>query len=140
MLLDLLDRFRGAFEYDWWTRFGFGPDDIGRVMSWATAYRMVEILKEDGSSQLGAKLAGWQYTATRAELTLRDLYDLQHKSKAKKGHTPKPYPRPWDAPRRVIGRGTSLTISEFQAIRASMVESAPTPQTRDSRGRFTKAK
>lgn len=131
MLLDLLAEHRGAFEYDWRTRFHLSADTIGtRKMPWGEAYRLSEILLGDPSSMLGAALAGWQYPLTRGELTLRDLYDLQHRSKSKR--KPKPYPRPWDKKPVKIGGGTGLSIAEFESVMADMTPSQP----RDSRGRF----
>lgn len=133
MLLGLLDEHRGAFEYDWRNRFHVGASVIGWEMSWGEAVRLVEVLASDPSSMLGAAMAGWQYPLTRGELTLRDLYDLQHKSKAKR--KPKPYPRPWDAKPKQIG--TSLSVAEYEAIKTAMETTRPQP--RDARGRFIKA-
>lgn len=102
-------------------------------MPWSEAHRLTEILLNDPSSQIGAAVAGWQYPLSRGDLTLRDLYDLQHRSKAKR--KPKPLPRPWDAPAKRIGSGTSLAISEYEAIKAAVQIGQP----RDARGRFAKA-
>lgn len=101
-------------------------------MSWAEAHRLTEILLNDPSSQIGAKMAGWQYPLTRGELTLRDLYDLQHQSKAKR--KPKPYPRPWDVAPKKIG-GASVSMAEYESMKAGI----RTGQPRDALGRFVKA-
>jgi hypothetical protein len=116
MLLDLLDEHQGAFEYDWRTRFHLSASVIPVDMGWAEAWRMAEILLADPSSMLGASFAGWQYPLTRGELTLRDLYDLQHRSKSRK--KPKLYPRPWDVPTTRLGTA-SLTVEEYQAFMAA---------------------
>jgi len=104
-------------------------------MSYGEAWRLMEILIADPSSQLAAAVAGWAYPVTRAELTLRDLYDLQHRSKSRR--KPKPYPRPWDPQPKQIGKGTSVSIAEYEAIKASVTVTRP-PQPRDSRGRFVR--
>jgi hypothetical protein len=108
--------------------------DVGELMTWGEAWRLVEILLADPSSHLGAAVAGWQYPVERGELTLRDLYDLQHRSKSKR--KPKPYPRPWERKPIKIGAGTSLTVAEYEAIKASVTVGAQRP--RDERGRFVK--
>lgn len=84
-------------------------------MPWAEAYRLTEILLNDPSSQVAAAVAGWRYPLSRGDLTLRDLYDLQHKSKAKR--KPAPYPRPWDVEPKRYGAGTRLTATEYRALR-----------------------
>lgn len=67
-------------------------------------------------------------------MTLRDLYDLQYMSKAKR--KPKPYPRPWDEKPTRTGDGTSLTVEQYRAVRASL--SSLGAQPRDAAGRFVK--
>lgn len=116
MLLELRREHQGAFEYDWRTRFHIPASAVPAEMGWAEAWRMAEILVSDPSSMLGAATAGWQYPLTRGELSLRDLYDLQHVSKSKK--RPTPYPRPWDAPPKHMGTA-SLTVEEYQALVAA---------------------
>ena len=103
-------------------------------MSYGEALRLITVLAGDPSSQTAAALGGWAHPITRTDSTLRDLYDLQHISKAKR--KPEPYPRPWDERPTHTGAGTSLTIAEYRAIRAGL--SSLEPQPRDAAGRFIK--
>lgn len=102
-------------------------------MTWGEAWRLVQILLADPSSWVAAVTNDWDYPTTREDLTLRELYDLQHRSKAKR--TPKALPRPWDKRGKNIGGGTNLSIDEFKAIKAALSE-AGTTQPRDALGRF----
>jgi hypothetical protein len=85
-------------------------------MSWGEALRLATVLAADPSSQVGAALAGWQYPATRADLTLRDLVDITIRVNAKRPPS-KAYPRPSDPAPKRIGRGT-FTREEFDQLRA----------------------
>lgn len=67
-------------------------------------------------------------------MTMRDLYDLQYRSKA--ARTPTPYPRPWDKQPEHTGAGTSLTVAEYRAIKANLAGLRAQP--RDAAGRFVK--
>lgn len=89
-------------------------------MTYGEALRLTTVLAADPSSQIAAGLAGWAHPVTRADLTLRDLYDLQYMSKAK--HKPPPYPRPWDKQPERTGADTSLTVDQYRAIKASITE------------------
>lgn len=83
-------------------------------MSWGEAIRLTSVLAGDPSAMVGAALAGWSHPMTREDRTLRDLFDLQHTSKAKK--KPKPYPRPWPA-EGVRKRGkTQMSRAEVVAV------------------------
>lgn len=118
MLLGLLDEHRGAFEYDWRNRFHLGISAIPDDMSWGEASRLTTILIGDPSSRLGATLAGWQYPTTREDLTLRSLFDLQGRSKYGRKHAT--HPRPWDPQSKRFGAGASVSVSEFQSLKASL--------------------
>jgi hypothetical protein len=86
-------------------------------MSWGEAYRLFTVLVLDPSSQVAAAVAGWQHPIDRIDVTLRELFDLEHRSKSKK--KPKPFPRPWDKQeRRKIGGGRGMSIEAFEAIKA----------------------
>ena len=89
-------------------------------MSYGEAIRLTAALAGDPSSQVATALGGWAHPICRADATLRDLYDLQHMSKAKR--KPKPYPRPWDVRATRVGSGTSMTVSEYRAMRASITK------------------
>lgn len=85
-------------------------------MSWAEAWRLTALLAADPSSQVGAAFAGWQYPVQRTDLTMRDLFDLQHKSKTKRKI--KPYPRPWDTTKSTRMGGTGHSVSDYHALMA----------------------
>lgn len=115
-LLGLIDRHRGAFEYDWRTRFGCPFTDVPGRMSWGEAWRLTQQLLTDTSSHVTAAVNEWAYAWPREAFVLADLYDLQHKSKAKKGKTPKPYPRPNTARAKRMG----VTHHSQRTIRAAL--------------------
>lgn len=112
-LADLIDAHRGAFEYDWRTRFGKPLAIVGRSMTWGEAYRLTQQITMDPSSHVAAAVAGWDHAIPREVLVLMDLFDLQHASKSKR--KPKPYPRPWSKDRRKLG-GARLTREQLRAI------------------------
>jgi hypothetical protein len=112
----LLDEHRGAFEYDWRTRFGLPLSALPVAMDWAEAWRLTLILVADPTSQVCAAMSAWKHPLSWEGIALRDLYDLQHQSKAKR--KPKPYPRPWDVEPTKHGTGSQLTPEQFEALRA----------------------
>jgi len=89
-------------------------------MSYGEAIRLTTVLAGDPSSQVATALGGWAHPVSRTDITLRDLYDLQHTSKSKR--KPKPYPRPWDERPKHTGRGTSMTVAQFRALKAEITE------------------
>ena len=89
-------------------------------MSWGEAIRLTQILAGDPSSHVAAALGGWAHPITRADITMRDLYDAQVASKSKR--KPKPYPRPWDKQPVRVGGGTSLTVDQYKAMRETLTE------------------
>lgn len=114
-LVSLIDEHRGAFEYDWRTRFNLPLTEIPRLMDWAESLRMMRLLGADPSSWVGAELSGWSHPVPREWLVLVDLFDVQLRSKSKR--KPKPYPRPWD-PRPVKhGGGQAVSIEEWRRRR-----------------------
>ena len=93
---------------------GLDIRDFGGAVSWRHAYLMVQELMKDPANHLAAAVAEWDYPASREYLATLDLYDLQHKSKAGKGKTPKPYPRPFkDVEKKRFGK---TKLSPAQAI------------------------
>lgn len=83
-------------------------------MSFGEALLLVEALAGDPSSHVAAALGGWAYPISRADVTLRDLYDLQHMSKAKR--KPRPYPRPWpDRVKKTLKPGAGWTQDQIVA-------------------------
>jgi hypothetical protein len=111
----LIDEHRGAFEYDWRTRFHLPLDAIPEAMGWGEVHRMALILAADPTSQVCSAISQWRHPLSWEGIALRDLYDMQHASKSKR--KPKPYPRPWDRPATTYGAGTTLTPEQYQAIR-----------------------
>lgn len=89
-------------------------------MPYGEAVRLTALLAADPSSHVAAALGGWAHPIARADITLRDLYDLQYASKAR--HRPPPYPRPWDKQPARVGDGTSMSVEQYRAMRASLTE------------------
>ncbi len=89
-------------------------------MSWGEARRLLLILLTDPSSQVCASVREWSHPIARDDMVLRDLFDLQHRSKAKR--KPEPYPRPWHPQPKRMGAGVHLTADQFQAIKKSVAE------------------
>ena len=84
------------------------------AMTFGEAWRLTEIVLADPSTQVAAAVAGWDYPLSRGDITMRDLYDLQHTSKAKR--KPKPYPRPWpDRVKTTLKPSPDLTQDEIIA-------------------------
>ena len=50
---------------------------IGTGVSWGEALRLVKLLRADPTSWLFATIEGWDYPASRTELLLADMYDLE---------------------------------------------------------------
>ena len=101
-------------------------DQLDRSMSFGEAIRLTSVLAGDPSSQVAASLGGWAHPISREDITLRDLYDLQHMSKAKR--KPKAYPRPW--PKQVKKRlkpGADLTQDQIIAALRFAGHTAPLP-------------
>ena len=83
-------------------------------MGWDEAWRLTDVLLIDPSSQVAAAVAGWDYPSSREDITLRDLYDLQHITKVKR--KPKPYPRPWpDRVKKTSKPGSDVTQEQIIA-------------------------
>lgn len=121
----MIDAHRGAFEYDWRTRFHLPLQAVGRRMSWGEAYRLTQILVQDPSSHVAASLAGLEYPITRVDLVLRDLYDLTHAIAAGKKR-PKPYPRP-EVKKKRVQPDKSVTQDQIVAALRMAGHTAPLP-------------
>ncbi len=99
-LVRLIDAHKGAFEYDWRTRFhGASVDDIGETMTFGEAIRLTERLSRDPGSEVAAAIAGWEYPVTREAIVAMNKFDFDHRlvwlKNGKKGAPPEPHPRPW---------------------------------------------
>ena len=92
-LLGLITDHRGAVEYDFRARFGFGLSEVGARITITEAARLAYRLERDPSSWTFAASQGWTYPLDRDALLLADLLDRFTQVNFKK---PKPYPRPWD--------------------------------------------
>lgn len=85
-------------------------------MSWGEAIRLAYVLAADTSSHVCASVSGWEYPITRADMTLRSLFDLTKAINTARG-TPSPYPRPWpDSDSRSFGR-SSVSVEEWEEIK-----------------------
>lgn len=131
-LADLIDAHRGAFEYDWRTRFHLPLKVVGRSMTWGEAIRLTRALMLDPASAVCAAFNEFDRPTPREALVLMDLYDLYHQiawSKAGgKGPKPKPYPRPWPAStKRRTGPDKSLTQDQIIAALRAAGHTAPLP-------------
>lgn len=86
-------RYRGAFEFEWRSRFKKPLKIVGtRKMSWGEAFRLTEILLADPSSTVAAAVYEWKHPLSREGLILADMWDaLSHRVYK----DPKPYPRPF---------------------------------------------
>jgi hypothetical protein len=115
-LLNLVEEHRGAFEYDWRTRFGcaFNPP---HTTSWGESYRLMLVLSTDPSSAVAAAVAGWAHPVTREWAVLADTYDAFVAANTRKGHAKK-YPRPWDEKKKRFGRTTHPQSVVRAALRA----------------------
>lgn len=120
-LLELIDRHRGAFEYDWRTRFHLALSEVGESMTWGEAIRHTTTLAADPSSHICAALGEWDRPVTSIELVLMDLYDLSHRvawrQAGGKGQRPKPYPRPWPDRKRTRTKPDVSQEEIFAALR-----------------------
>jgi hypothetical protein len=127
----LIDAHRGAFEYDWRTRFHLPLSVVGESMAWGEALRHVNTLTLDPSSAVAAAVAGWDYPISREAIVQADLFDLQHQiawaQGGGKGPKPKPYPRPWHQEKRRAKPDSSLTQDEIIAALRSAGHTAPIP-------------
>lgn len=112
---DLLAQHRGAFEYDWRTRFGLPLTCVPADMGWDEALRMFKILGADPTTQIAAALSKWEHPASWEFLALADLFDVQLRSKSKR--KPKPYRRPWDKRPVVHGRGSAVSVEQWRRMR-----------------------
>jgi hypothetical protein len=117
-LAELFGEHRGAFEYDWRTRFGLPLTAVPSDMGWDEALRMLKILSKDPSSHVQAALAKWQFPTSWEYIALADLIDLQAK-RTKWRKQPKPYRRPWDRKPVAHGAGQAVSIDEWKRRRAA---------------------
>lgn len=104
---------RGAFEYDWRTRFHLPLAAVGRAMGWGEAYRLTQRLAGDPSSAVATALNDWDYPMTREAMVLADVFDSSEANRV--GRKAKAYPRPWSKTRRTYG-STALTRQQLRAI------------------------
>lgn len=106
-LLELIEEHRGAFEYDWRTRFGLPLTVVGGwEMSYGEAYRLTKELAVEPGSRVFAAVSGWAYPMSREALVTADLIDVIARAMFQRVHTT--YPRPWDGPDVTRIGGTNL--------------------------------
>lgn len=115
-------------------------------MTYGEAWRLMLLLLNDPSSQVCAASVGWSHPITRADVTMRDLYDLQHQSKSEK--KVKAYPRPWPertktrtSPSADLTQEQVVAALRFAGHTANLAGHEPVAKTRlrDERGRFVAA-
>lgn len=98
--------------------------DVGLLMSWGEAIRLLGLLRGDTTSHFAASMSGWDFPIDRATLALLDLYDLHATARwvdgGKKGPAPKPHPgRPFkidDRAKTRRGNAGSRTPEQVKAI------------------------
>lgn len=133
-LADLIDAHRGAFEYDWRSRFNKPLHIVGtKRMTWGEALRLTEFLLSDPSSKVGSSAAGWSHSASREAMALWNFYDLVHQiawSLRGKGPRPKPHPRPWpDSGKRRATASAEVTQADIVAALRRAGHDRPVPLT-----------
>lgn len=88
-------------------------------MRYGEAWRMFLILRDDPSSQVGAALGEFEYAMNREAMILADVFDLLARANTPpKAPKPKPYPRPWNANKRRVGK-TDLSPDEAREVLAT---------------------
>jgi hypothetical protein len=128
----LIDAHRGAFEYDWRTRFLLPLSVVGESMSWGEALRLFRILQLDTASAVGSALAQFDRPTSRESLMLMEVYDSLEVARA--GRKAKRYPRPWgDKARRTIGRAR-LTVQRLRQVLDAHRASDPESEEVSERG------
>ena len=126
-LLGLIREHRGAFEYDWRTRFHKPLTAIGtRDMSWGEAYRLALILIADPSSQVGAATAGLAQPVSREYVALQILVDNAVQQAAKKRAQLRTLPDPFKRTKRIGGRHVGVSAVDFEKVLAAH-RGAPPP-------------
>lgn len=129
-LLDLIDTHRGAFEYDFRTRFREPLTIITESMGWGEALRLARILLADPSSAVAAAREGWKYPISREALIAMDLFDLtvMAHSDPKKGRPKQHTGRPFEIDRRDVhryGKTGGRTREEIVTILNGMGHNLP---------------
>lgn len=110
-LVDLIDEHRGAFDYDWRSRFGLPVDSIGADVDWREAVSLTRELMSDPSSRVWTAVNDFSDTWTREGYILADLFDVLLASNSK---NPRKYPRPTDKGTSRLGR-TSVPQEDVRA-------------------------
>ena len=109
----MIDAHRGAFEYDWRTRFRKPLTSVGKSMTWGEAIRLTQVLSLDPASAVGAAVADFDRPTAREALMLMDVYDALEV--ARLGRKAKRYPRPWASKARRIGRAR-LSVQQIRQL------------------------
>lgn len=86
-------------------------------MDWREAWSLTRTLISDGTSRLGAAVAGWDRPWSPEAWILADLWDLLAQVYSKR--KPRPYPRP-NAPKpKRLGKKTTLPQHVIRAALAA---------------------
>lgn len=117
-LLELIEEHRGAFEYDWRTRFQLPLSSLPEAMGWDEALRMTLILRRDTTSQIAVAIEGWQHPISRDALAILDLYDATVAVNTDPKKRPKPHAgRPFEVETRQKNRmGKAAPVEAVAAI------------------------
>lgn len=124
---------RGAVEYDFRTRFGFGLIEIGRSVTITEAARLFGVLAQDTGSWTCAALNGWDAPVSRESVLLADVFDAlaagNWQRGGGRGQRPKPWPRWWTRPSgETKGKGVAVSKDHFHALWAEVREAASSPR------------
>lgn len=132
-----MDAHRGAFEYDWRTRFRLPLTTVGRSMGFGEAVRLTHALASDPTSQVCAALAGWDYPVTHESIVLMNLYDLEHQiawaQAGGKGHRPTPHVRPWPDRDETKKSAPAPEVTQDQIVAALRAAGHDHPLPREGR-------
>lgn len=117
-LLELIEEHRGAFEYDWRTRFQLPLSSLPVAMGWDEALRMTLILRRDTTSQVAVAVEGWQHPISRDALAILDLYDATIAVNTDSKKRPKPHGgRPFEIDSKQRNRmGKAAPAADVAAI------------------------
>ena len=119
-LLGLIREHRGAFEYDWRTRFHTPLSAIGtRAMSWGEAFRLALILIADPSSQVGSATGGLAQPVSREYVALQILVDNAVQQAAKRRAQLRTLPDPLKRTKRHGGRHMGVSPDDFEKVLAA---------------------
>lgn len=110
---------RAALEHEFWSRYGWGGDEIVRgVRGWNLASMLVDEILHDPYSHLSAAVAGWAYVPAPEDALFFNWVDATAQMRHQSGKVPpRPVGRPWEAQRL---RPQAMPDPERKARRAAL--------------------